>query len=763
MSLMVEAQTTIWSVDFETGYSDNDETAQDNNTPSGADWTKSGTTSNWWRVESNQVLNGTLSMNGRNLDNTVTWTSESISISGYSNVSISINLKESNCDNGGNDKIETFYNIGSGNVEFGDGNGDGDFNTATNTVTGLSGTTLTITVTMFNDGSGERSIFDDITVTGTASMGKDGPGGVGDTDGSGSMVLWLDANQGVSTSGTAVTQWSDQSGYTNHCTPPASSNRPTYNSSGTNSHPIITFDGSNDYLTASDDNSLDLTTWSIIVVGIVNTHKNYNAFVVKGTDANENYEFLTNYPSTGNFHYPVKFTDASRSTDSESGETFSNSVYGVYQLDYDQSNFEMHINGDHTETDSETKTPQTNSNSLYIGDEQSTSGRNINASLAEVIIFDSPINTAQRYIIHNAMAAKYGFSMDANSLYDEDDSGFDFDVAGIGQASDGSSHEDGQGTGIVRIHTPSGLGNSEFLIWGHDNGALSSDGVTDLPTGIESRLERQWSASEAGEVGTVTITFDLSSVPGSITTSDLRLLIDGDGTFASGATSTSGATHLGSNVYQWTGIDIDNNDHFTIGSIDFSQTPLPVELVEFSATPDPDEKVVDLFWVTSSEINNDYFTVERSTDLSTFEEVVQVTGQGTTNEETEYHETDMNPVDGVSYYRLSQTDYDGKREYFNLEKVLLDMNLLEEVQIELYPNPNSGQTMFMKIPNTESSELQVLVNNFIGTEFLIDFTVINHGDHSVIAIDMNEALAAGSYLVNVKIGDKVHTHKLIVQ
>jgi hypothetical protein len=83
----------------------------------------------------------------------------------------------------------------------------------------------------------------------------------------------------------------------------------------------------------------------------INTHENYNAVVVKGADAQENYEFLTNYPSTGNFHYPVKHILSGRSTHSEGGVTFSNTAYGVYQLDYDQSNFIIYVNGTNTETD----------------------------------------------------------------------------------------------------------------------------------------------------------------------------------------------------------------------------------------------------------------------------------------------------------------------------------------------------------------------------------------------------------------------------
>lgn len=696
------AQTTIWSEDFSTN-SNNDITGDDNNSPSGSDWTTSCSTCDRpseFRVESGEFR-------VENTDQIATWTSETINISGYSNVSISVDVDMDDNQLDGTDCITLYYNLdGGGNTQFAtNGNlcGDGSDPTVASQ-TGLSGSTLVLEFDAITTNTNEDLHFDNIVVTGTASLGKDGPGGIGDTDGSGSMVLWLDANQGITTTGSAVTEWADQSGYANDCTPPASSNRPALIDPGTNSHPIITFDGNNDYLTASDDNSLDLTNWSIVVVGIINTHKNYNSFVVKGSDANENYEFLTNYPNTGNFHYPVLFTTAARSTDSESGETFSNSVYGIYQLDYDQSNFEIHINGDHTETDAETRTPQTNSSSLYIGNEQGTSGRNINASLGEVVIYASPLNTAQRYILHNAMAAKYGFSMDANSLYDEDDSGYDFDVAGIGQASDGSSHEDAQGTGIVRVQSPSGLGNSEFLIWGHNNAALSSWGVTDLPSGIASRLARDWSASETGEVGTVTISFDLSSVSGSIVTSDLRLLVDDNGTYASGATLHSGATDLGSGVYQWTGIDIDNNEHFTIGSINYSQTPLPIELLSFTVTA-LDESV-QLDWQTASETHNDYFTLERSTDASNWEKFMIVDGAGSSNDLLSYTSYDHNPHPGLSYYRLKQTDFDGQHSYSEARSV--EIKTYTSPKTRVYPIPTDGLITVLTDQGDDLEQVTVL-------------------------------------------------------
>ena len=532
---------------------------------------------------------------------------------------------------------------------------------------------------------------------------QSGPAGVGTTDGTSSLSVWYDANQGVVETSGAVTQWNDQSGYDNHATPPAVGNRPALVTAAVNGYPTITFDGSDDYLTAPDDASLDLTTWSIIIVGIINTHKNYNAFMVKGADAQENYEFLTNFPGTGNIHYPVRHTSGGRSTDSESGEVFSTSTYEVHQLDYDQSNFEYFINGNQTETDAETRTPQTNSNTLYIGNEQSTSGRNLDGSIAEAIIYASPINSAERLILHNAMAAKYGFTLNANDFYNEDNSGagnYDHDVAGIGRVDASNLITDAQGTGIVRIiKTGGGLGNDEFLMWGHDNGALAATNTTDIPSGVQARLERVWRVSEVNSsgsginVGVVDMRFDLTGL-GSVSASDLRLLIDtdNDGIF-SDQTPFSGATSLGGNIYEFASIPggatgIRNNRRFTLATANTSTTPLPVELRKFGV--ESQENVVAISWSTASETDNDFFTVQRSQDAQEFVDLFHISGAGNSNEVLHYDTVDQQPLAGQSFYRLKQTDFDGTYSFSPIKTVFRN---IANTRFAVFPNPASGSVM----------------------------------------------------------------------
>ncbi len=602
-----------------------------------------------------------------------------------------------------------------------------------------------------------------------------GIGGVGTNDGTSTFSAWYDANQGITTTGTAVTQWNDQSGYGNNATPPAVGNRPTLTAGALNSYPVLTFDGSNDYLTAPDAASLDLTTWSIFIVGQINTHKNYNAVIVKGADAQENYEFLTNYPGTGNFHYPVRHTSGGRSTHSESGASFSNTAYGVYQLDYDQTNFNIYVNGTNTETDAETRVPLTNNNSLYICNEQGTgTARSFSGTIAEIAIFSSPVNSAQRIIINNYLAAKYNFSLTANDLYNEDDNGnYDHDVAGIGRVDASNIHNDAQGTGIVRILNPTGLGNDEFMIWGHDGGLAEAQETTDVPAGIDARFVRVWRVSERNaantsnvNVGNVDVRWDLSNL-GSITASDLRMLIDtdNDGTFAD-ETPISGATSLGGNVYEFAGVSggaagFRNNRRFTIATVDKSNTPLPIDLISFEANVNDDK--VDLKWITAAEINNDYFTVERSENGKDWEEVLVISGAGNSSQLIEYFEVDYEPISGLSYYRLKQTDFDGSYTYSNVVAVMYNPITPQKEAIYVYPNPvNSGETVMVEFSEITGTEALVVLRDIAGKEFYSKI-VVGVSDGKLTGIPIDKEIPKGIYLITATSENRIYSQKLIVR
>jgi hypothetical protein len=92
---------------------------------------------------------------------------------------------------------------------------------------------------------------------------------------------------------------------------------------------------------------------------------------------------------------------------------------------------------------------------------------------------------------------------------------------------------------------------------------------------------------------------------------------------------------------------------------------LPIELLYFRAEPllQNGKKLVLLKWETQVQINNDYFIIERSREGSAWEELIKVKGEGTFMQPKSYEVKDLNPYDGISYYRLRQVDYDGNYSY----------------------------------------------------------------------------------------------------
>ena len=133
---------------------------------------------------------------------------------------------------------------------------------------------------------------------------------------------------------------------------------------------------------------------------------------------------------------------------------------------------------------------------------------------------------------------------------------------------------------------------------------------------------------------------------------------------------------------------------------------LPVELLSFETTCENDYPTLN--WATSTEINNSYFTIERSTDMKSFEEVAIVNGNGNSSSQLTYKWTDKNPLSKLSYYRLKQTDFDGIYEYIGTGT----LNCIQKKNISVYPNPTS-KTLFIELGQTYE-DINVEIKNVIG-------------------------------------------------
>ncbi len=141
-----------------------------------------------------------------------------------------------------------------------------------------------------------------------------------------------------------------------------------------------------------------------------------------------------------------------------------------------------------------------------------------------------------------------------------------------------------------------------------------------------------------------------------------------------------------SNFLTVTNIDI--LDRFTLANI---SAPLAVKVIQLRAVLSG-EKIL-LNWITASGSANNRFEIERSGDGIHFYRIGETPGYGSASGEQYYQFTDPVPLAGKNYYRLRQVGEDGKFSYSYI--VMTDRALTEDALIRLYPNPVSGNTLYL--------------------------------------------------------------------
>lgn len=168
-------------------------------------------------------------------------------------------------------------------------------------------------------------------------------------------------------------------------------------------------------------------------------------------------------------------------------------------------------------------------------------------------------------------------------------------------------------------------------------------------------------------------------------------------------------------------------------------SPLPVELVTFQGQLE-NESVL-LSWATASELNNDYFQIERSADGVNFEAIGRVEGNGNSNAFIKYDFTDKNPLAGVNYYRLLQVDYDQQSEYSKIISV----------------EKKDAKAVLSAFPNPAKDIVNITSNQEIANYTLMDLkgAVVKYAqvanERAIVALD---DVTSGIYLINVQYKDR---------
>ena len=175
------------------------------------------------------------------------------------------------------------------------------------------------------------------------------------------------------------------------------------------------------------------------------------------------------------------------------------------------------------------------------------------------------------------------------------------------------------------------------------------------------------------------------------------------------------------------------------GTASVSCSPLPVNLVEFNA--EYINNVVQLNWATLTEINNDYFTVERSSDAINFEAIGDVEGAGNNNGLLNYKLLDSDATSKITYYRLKQTDFDGEYTY----SPVVSVKIPQTNSLALYPNPTNG-IVHINIFNLDARKMNIVVSDIVGNVFSKKMTIENKKH---IILNEFKDLKSGYYTVKI--------------
>ncbi|HKL09140.1 MAG TPA: hypothetical protein VJ896_10225, partial [Bacteroidales bacterium] len=334
-----------------------------------------------------------------------------------------------------------------------------------------------------------------------------GPGGVGNFDGSDGepmLVLWLLPDSLGLSNGDDVLNWTDYSGNSNDLSALVSTS-PVFRETAINGHDYVEFSKSNNRIIR---NSFNMPADALAVYMVIRTGDSGDGVISYAVPSNDN-EYLL-YQSNS----LTTYLDGSNNP---SGLAYNNSNWRILSHQWRGSDGRLLIYLDGTEEDNRTfqsGATITSGGNFAIGGEQDgvnsgyTSGQAFEGDIAELIILGSSMKQADRVVIENYLAQKYG--LDASlpqDRYIPDDASYIVSLTGMGKESDGTTELESDGLVITQN---GGFDNGEYILAAHDgtvNSINTSPGV--LYADIEASWERDWYIDKTGTVN-AKIAFDFS-------------------------------------------------------------------------------------------------------------------------------------------------------------------------------------------------------------------------------------------------------------
>lgn len=598
-------------------------------------------------------------------------------------------------------------------------------------------------------------------------LAPNAPGGVYQN-----LALWLAADSEISTDNGQISNWYGKSENERTATGALGPTLHTSSSKLMNYNPVIEFDGSDNFQVSGG------------LIGS-NTYSDLNFFIVHRLNATPHTStILLEHVSGGSISSHLPWANGRVYWDAglSSGDGRINTVSGLSSgdaaiwslLSHNGTTDAQSIrkNGLTLASDASAVSITGSNSTLNIG--STGSGLHSIGDIAEFIAFvgNEEMTNSELLKIESYLALKYGYTLD-NSLGGingdyfnsnetiiwnaDDNSAFHNDVIGIcrDDASDllqkqSNTQDDSLSIYIGTLSAYNGQNttmiNNDFssILIGHNQGELNDPtygAILEKPVGITSRLEREWKVTNTNFTDDFVIKITCNHC-GNYNINDLRLLVDDDSDFMDAQIFEnpdiviSNGSIIVSNIDN-NEIPINSTKYITIGTVNASQPLLPIELLSFNVKEE--NKKVYLNWQTLTEINNDFFTIERSQNGINWEAIAKVESKGNSTKIKQYEVIDEQPYLNQSYYRLKQINIDGQFSYSNIQSILIKKSALR-----IYPNPTNDKL----IVEGEATYLtQLSIWNMLGQN--VTNSIRTSGNNTRLEIDFSN-LPNGMYILKSK-------------
>ncbi|MCE7996544.1 MAG: T9SS type A sorting domain-containing protein [Roseivirga sp.] len=617
-----------------------------------------------------------------------------------------------------------------------------------------------------------------------------GPGGVNTN-----IALWLradievfsDAGSTAAVDGNDVGQWNDQSSPADNG---SESNlggggviEPTYETGEINFNPVLRFTDPGSTNASYIETSTNTVSGDMTLISLFKTGQSDGS----GTDFATSPALIGASETSGTLDYGMGMDDGTiwvnanttATFDAETSSTFNDSQPHFVTATRTQSSgaITIYVDANSETTGTGSTSALSDPTSFGVGNHSDgDTDAQYAGDIAETIVFSSVLTSDERNRVESYLSLKYGLTMNAaddggtggvdERDYRAADGGviWDYtgqtatyynDIFGIGK-DDLSCFEQTQSKSensdaLVTFNNNGSFSTDDsFLISGNDNAAIEEIENKERPATINSRLNREWRVQETGTVGSISLTYDMSTISGPLGTGTnnanlLRLMVDDDGDFSNGGTTLISPTSIDGTANTVTfSVDFTDGQYYTLGSTE--EDALPITLISFDASVN-DKNEVQLEWATAEEIGNSYFSIERSTDGVEFEIIGTREGAGNSNTVVEYSFTDIRPLNGEAFYRLRQTDFNGEFEHSEIKRVFVDNSA--EIAFRVYPNPvNRGEIISVK-QSSGSAEMP----SFSYQVLTLNGKVVRSGksENAQGTVGIQTAgLGSGIYLLKVK-------------